>query len=497
MSRRGVPGNGAVGGFATTGEIKSIRIDEKHLAPHSMPPEILSFKPDASAAVKCFKDGTQERRLFSNVDLTEAEMQSVRCLQQEAHRQGASFSPLVASWSSRYAARNPGNAKRALKEMIATQEWRQKYFEAGPITPAVVEDDMKHGIIYFCGRDHQFRPALIIRPGRIPSSWYKRKESSRLLRLLVFSLEYMLHYLDHPGKVETCSIIFDLKDLGASHLQHQNVLQDLCKVLSAHYIYRVHSFSVCNMPSSMCTVTKWMANRFLTERQQEKIKLIKRPEELHQEFALHQLEEDLGGTRPMITQFFPFPLQAGPFTAGCSTGPHLEVPMHLASTTSALQEHVGNARLSKQGSTNAQHSELTIIFRRSLSMNSNMKMDAGTEQVASTVADEPTRVQNEQSSICSESTCAFSSELHSTSDCSSILDGTSVPDESRLLDMPISDAHRWESAHVTRTAVEIRLRSDSEVRPQEEVSSLMEDSEVRPRGFFSCMMCHVAKPGKL
>jgi len=42
---------------------------------------------------------------------------------------------------------------------------------------------------------------------------------------------------------------------------------------------------------------------------------------LRADFALHQLETDMGGTAPVATQFLPFPLKPGPFEAGYAGGP--------------------------------------------------------------------------------------------------------------------------------------------------------------------------------
>merc|ERR1719183_1719615 len=61
----------------------------------------------------------------------------------------------------------------------------------------------------------------------------------------------------------------------------------------------------------------------MTDRQVEKIRFIKDFSVLHQDFALHQLESDLGGSRPPVNSFFPFPLCPGPFDRGCCTGPNL------------------------------------------------------------------------------------------------------------------------------------------------------------------------------
>merc|ERR1719221_964076 len=58
-------------------------------------------------------------------------------------------------------------------------------------------------------------------------------------------------------------------------------------------------------------------NGMLPHRQSQKMVLSQKCRELQSEFAPHHLERDLGGTRPTLQTFFPFPLQAGPFDAGC------------------------------------------------------------------------------------------------------------------------------------------------------------------------------------
>jgi len=69
------------------------------------------------------------------------------------------------------------------------------------------------------------------------------------------------------------------------------------------------------LPSALNT-TMQLGMRLLTQRQQQKLVLLRSPAELLQEFAAHQLEADLGGSRPVIEKFFPFPLQHGPFEVG-------------------------------------------------------------------------------------------------------------------------------------------------------------------------------------
>eukprot|EP00913_Durusdinium_trenchii_P022452 g21089.t1 len=69
------------------------------------------------------------------------------------------------------------------------------------------------------------------------------------------------------------------------------------------------------MSSGLSTIAGWVKG-ILTDRQKQKLQLLDHLDDLKKDFAHHQLEEDLGGTRPMITTFFPFPLQGPPFEKG-------------------------------------------------------------------------------------------------------------------------------------------------------------------------------------
>merc|ERR1712241_1544657 len=107
--------------------------------------------------------------------------------------------------------------------------------------------------------------------------------------------------------------------------------------MANHYVNRVFRFYMIHMPWTLSTVAN-MATRILTERQKQKMQVIKDAAELRSEFALHQLELDLGGSRAMDTTFFPFPLCPGPFQAGCDAGPRSNaVPdLHRSFTAASL-----------------------------------------------------------------------------------------------------------------------------------------------------------------
>jgi len=139
-----------------------------------------------------------------------------------------------------------------------------------------------------------------------------------MIKLLIFCVEYMLWYMLVPGRIENNNIIVDLKGLGITQLPI-SALSDIYKVMSHHYIGRVFRFYVVNL-SPMLNMISGAVTGLLTDRQKQKLCILSNVKDLGNYFALHQLEEDLGGTAPIIKDFFPFPMPAGPFEIGASSG---------------------------------------------------------------------------------------------------------------------------------------------------------------------------------
>merc|ERR1712217_265774 len=164
------------------------------------------------------------------------------------------------------------------------------------------------------------RPTIVVRANRIPQQWYKEKRIDKLIRILIFCMEYMLRYMLIPGKVENNSLIVDLAGLTVAQVP-LGALGDVYNVMSHHYIGRAFRFYIVNMSSGLKMIAG-MAKGILTDRQKQKLAFVDDVKELQADFALHQLEDDLGGTRPKLTQFFPFPLPPGPFEAGSNKGPN-------------------------------------------------------------------------------------------------------------------------------------------------------------------------------
>lgn len=313
--------DGTANGFSTTSEKAVLDIESCNIAPFSLPQEVLSFNPTDEDTVQTFKGGKTERKLHCNIRLTASEMEKLELLQMEARTQGSVFYPSITSSATRYLDRAGGDHRKALSMMEATQEWRTSFFEV-PLRDASLMDDLRLGIVYFCGRDTSLRPTMVFRASRIPTAWQKAKDFDRVIRIALFCVEYFLRYMTVPGRVECFNVLVDLKDIGATQIPVAG-LKELNQKLGGHYVGRGAKFFVCNMSRWLSPLVS-MLKGVLSERRSQKLVFINHVQELHSHFALHQLEEDLGGSMPSVDTFFPFPLQPGPFTAGFDGGPRLD-----------------------------------------------------------------------------------------------------------------------------------------------------------------------------
>lgn len=338
--KRRTSGGGWWNGFETIPEEPALQCSEKYIAPYTLPQEALIFVPTPEDAVCIFKNGDKERKIHNNIELDEDEKKALEMLQQEAKRQGQKFLPSITAMATRFLSRARGDPVKAVALMLATQAWRLEYFGAGPVRDDQVMEDLKHGIVYFTGRDSSLRPTIIVRPRRIPQEWYRLKCIDRMIKVLIFAMEYMLWYMMIPGRIENTNVIVDLKTLGITQLP-LGALNDIYKVMSHHYIGRVFRFYVVNL-SWMLNTISGAVKAILTDRQKQKLMILDDVKELRESFALHQLEEDLGGTRPATTEFFPFDMPPGPFTAGSSSGP-------VQNASSGLHNLLSDGKAARQG----------------------------------------------------------------------------------------------------------------------------------------------------
>lgn len=332
-------------GFFVAPELETIDCAEDNIAPFSLPSEALSFEPTPQLIISQFENGDKERNIHCNTELHTVEQTELGVLQKTTRDAGLSFYPSVTAMATRFLSHARMDVKKAMKNMQATQDWRHSYFKDGPLRDEVLLEDLQHGIAYFVGRDHQLRPTLVVRGNRIPAQWFREKRVDKLIRVLVFCLEYMLRYMVVPGRIENLVVVVDLKGCGVGQMCLTS-LREIYTVMSQHYPGRVFKFLIVNMPTALGWVAG-AAKNLLSDRQKQKLQIVRDVKDLRQYFALHQLERDLGGSRRPVAQFFPFPLQAGPFDPGNDSGPNSSAVhnVHRVLTTQSAKGHLWDPEL--------------------------------------------------------------------------------------------------------------------------------------------------------
>jgi hypothetical protein len=475
-------------GFTTIKEGPALSCRESNVAQFTLPQEALVFQPQSEDTVCLFKNGDKERKIHNNIKLDEKEQADLLALQQEAKEQNCAFLPSITAMATRFLSRARGDPKKAVTLMQATQDWRLEYFKAGPVADEQVEEDLKHGIVYFTGRDSALRPTIVVRPKRIPQEWYKLKCIDRMIRVLIFCMEYMMFYMLLPGRIENTNVIIDLKGLGLSQIPI-SAIGDMMKVMSHHYIGRVFKFYVVNLSWTLNTLSV-PVKAFLTDRQKQKLCILDDVKALAKDFAPHHLEEDLGGTRPIITKYFPFPLLPGPFDKENKSGPSKDaVPnshVLLANAQAARQGRLWDSSKSAVENANLDYSEEAHeLFRRcNYPIPDNCprpnadspKAAVSKESNGEEAPAESTPTENNSVPLPSKSMRASLKEMGIT-----CVDLTEEPEDAEK-DNVIAE---FKKADTATTNTQGEIGSDF----GEEDDGELQDEEVKPGGFFWCRSC--------
>merc|ERR1712137_851080 len=328
------------------------------------PQEILTYVPKGNCLVNVFKNGDRERKIHCNVELPEDELKPVKELQALAAQNSSVFLPTISVRATRYITTARGDAQRALTMMEATNNWYHQQFKV-PCSERLLADDLKHGIAYWCGRDCELRPLLVFRANRIPAAWHKAASYDKVVRVVTFCFEYFFRYMSVPGVVESVNVIIDLNGLGITQIPVA-ALKEMHRNLANHYTVRVTRMYICNMSMFLRGVFA-IAKTVITERQNQKLCVVSSLEELLNDFAVHQLEKDYGGSNDNVTESWPFVLSPGPFTAGYKGGPNPKaVPnVHEAFAPEEILGRLWDPTLSFEENTHQTYSKsASSIFRK-------------------------------------------------------------------------------------------------------------------------------------
>mmetsp|Transcript_8420 Transcript_8420/g.8334 ORF Transcript_8420/g.8334 Transcript_8420/m.8334 type:complete len:392 (+) Transcript_8420:226-1401(+) len=173
-----------------------------------------------------------------------------------------------------------------------------------------LRDLLNSGCLYIHGRDHFFRPILIMNLTKFNFKQYSHHD---YVVLVCFLLEYMVQNMLLPGQIEAWVCFSDLGHKGLSDLP-TSALKKVIKDLQDNFRCRLGVNYVINVPSGIYFLWKCI-KPFMDKVTVKKIKLTNdsAPKELFNHCNRNQVEQKYGGTAPNLTNYWPPVVPPGPY----------------------------------------------------------------------------------------------------------------------------------------------------------------------------------------
>lgn len=219
------------------------------------------------------------------------------------------------------------NHKKSAEAVFATIEWRatcapRSYYSLFETCQGVLNS----GAIYIHGRDHRYRPLLVINIERLDLN---RHSVAEYKGLICFLLEFITKEMMIPGQVENWIVITDLAKRSLMDLPVSE-LKQLIKLLQDNFRCRMVVNYIVNAPTAL-TMLWGIVKVVIEEHTLKKLRILKSGliEEMRTHFAPHQYEVKYGGSAPNAEQFWPPTLPPEPFNA-----PNADPVAHLSEMSS-------------------------------------------------------------------------------------------------------------------------------------------------------------------
>jgi len=190
-----------------------------------------------------------------------------------------------------------------------------------PIRRQDVASALKHGFVYFHGRDVRCRPMLVIRAGRAEPLL---DQVDLIKQTFLFTMEFATRYLLIPGRVENWSVLIDCEGLtNLPIFKCKGFGQAIAVTLGKVYSGRMAWTKICNFPSGFAYsgIRAMVTGIVSALGKSEKVAFVSSGgKELIGKVELGQLETWAGGSAPDLApdRTFPYRMFADPAGAGAT-----------------------------------------------------------------------------------------------------------------------------------------------------------------------------------
>ncbi|OMJ95219.1 hypothetical protein SteCoe_1427 [Stentor coeruleus] len=275
-----------------------------------IPDEVHRYWPTGD---KVYKGSNKSivRYIFYGIEFTDFELEKLEEFKKYLKLQGILTVPLSSEELIRTLIGCKFNYKKSFDAMNSAIAWRRETLPNSydSLYPKVISL-LNSGAIYIHGRDHRYRPLIVLNAGNLDLEKYSSED---YCNLLCFILEYTVQNLMVPGHVENWIIITDLNKQSL-HKLPMNELKSIIKTLQDNFRCRMIVNYIVNAPRTLKFI--WTVLKgFIEQHTVEKIRILQEsiPLEMKTHFALHQYEIKYGGTAPNATQFWPPILPQEPY----------------------------------------------------------------------------------------------------------------------------------------------------------------------------------------
>eukprot|EP00746_Dinoflagellata_sp_MGD_P123829 gnl/MRDRNA2_/MRDRNA2_58440_c0_seq2.p1 gnl/MRDRNA2_/MRDRNA2_58440_c0~~gnl/MRDRNA2_/MRDRNA2_58440_c0_seq2.p1 ORF type:complete len:528 (-),score=82.20 gnl/MRDRNA2_/MRDRNA2_58440_c0_seq2:86-1669(-) len=295
------------------------------LSDYAMPQEVLTYKPVPEEIGR-----ERERKIKCYSKLTAEEQKRIAALEAYFEQEGEILDRDMEPFMLPYLFGKTSKDDTAIAAMRLSQaaRWRKKTFSK-PWVDMDFLDDLNTGCFYFGGRDKALRPLFVVRIDRVLlQNW----DHNRMIRLIIFMLEFERQHLLVPGVCEQHVLLLDLRNVGLLDItSSRTLIAKIANVVSSYYVGMNYKILIVHPPASLQAA--WgVVSGLLSEGQLAKACVVTPASTILTDlFAPHQLEQTYGGARPDIRgPYYPFRFVAGPFDA-LSQGPDQNAPVDIHS----------------------------------------------------------------------------------------------------------------------------------------------------------------------
>lgn len=251
--------------------------------------------------IEC-KGADSQRMIFDgNTQFTSNEHRSIDQFKIHAQKHKYTLKPM---WTDnmilRFLYANNFKMDKTLASIKEHTVWRETCIPVKVDKPLL--DFLNSGILYIHGRDHKFRPIVVLNMYMLSS---KTLDVDLVIRGMTYWFEILIDKWFLPGQVENWVFVTNMKGMGIANLVMTSIRR-IFSYLQENYKCRLHSMFVLNTPTAV--YIPWqIVKKFLDEVTVKKIQFLKGdiPTNLFTYTNKSQVEIQHGGTARNITRFWP------------------------------------------------------------------------------------------------------------------------------------------------------------------------------------------------